>query len=155
MMNRKTSVSIASLITGILFLTTCTPMSCLEETNAFLKTTFYNNITGKVLPPDSLTLFGAGKDSAKLYNKAIKPTKVQFPLDVAAGSSTFIIKINGEVDTITITYSTYPHLISKECGYTFYHTIDTPAFTANIIKQIEIKKNTVTTLNEENIRIFY
>jgi hypothetical protein len=46
-------------------------------------------------------------------------------------------------------------MISKECGYTFYHTIEAPSFTTNIIDTVTVVKYTITTLSEENIRIYY
>ena len=56
--------------------------------------------------------------------------------------ATFVIKINGVTDTIEFQYSSYPHLISKECGYTFYHHLDTVTnFTKHIIKRYLYKQH--------------
>lgn len=156
MMKQRTFLFIASLLTGVIFfLTSCTPESCFEETNAFLKAYFYSSLTEKPAPPDSLTIYGINMSSAKIYNKAVKKQSALIPLNASTGSCTFIIRINGIKDTVTFTYSSFPHLISKECGYTFYHTVDTPVHTNNSIEKIIIRKNPVTILNEENIRIFY
>lgn len=146
------------LISPILFLyfiTSCTPESCFEETNAFVKASFYVNDTGKRVAPDSLTVFGLGIDTVMLYNKGTNIQPALLPLDASSGKSTFIIRINGITDTMSLTYNSFPHLISKECGYSFYHTIDTTSFTKNIIDTIRILNKNITTLNEENLRIYY
>jgi hypothetical protein len=145
----------------ILFLTllagvySCTPLSCFDETEAFMKASFYSNDTKKILAPDSLTMYGINMDSNTLYSKSVKVQPAYLPLNPSAQSCTMIIRINGINDTLDIRYSSYPHLISKECGVAFYHNIDTISHTTNIIDYIYISKGTITTINEENIRIFY
>jgi hypothetical protein len=137
----------------IIYLSSCAPGSCFEETECFLKASFYK---GTVLStPDSLTLYGLDMDSIIYAGKSgVQPALI--PLNSSAESSRFVIVINGITDTIEFRYSSYPHLISKECGYTFYHHLDSiPPFTKNIIKDIFLNNPTVTNLNEENIRIFY
>ena len=133
----------------------CTPGSCFEETNAFMKGTFYSSSSGKAATPDSLTMYGINISSVKLYKKATGVQPAYIPLDASAGSCTYIIRINGIQDTIKVLYTSFPHLISMECGYTFYHTIDSVWYTTNKIVDIIRKNDNVTTLKEENIRIFY
>ncbi len=142
-------------ITLILLFQACTPQSCFEETDAYVKASFFKDDTGLLTPPDSLTLYGIGMQSSRLYNKGSKIQPALFPLNAANGISIFIININGISDTLTFTYSSYPHLISKECGYAFYHKIDTPVVTNNLIKSVTLMKSNITTINEENIRINY
>ena len=67
----------------------------------------------------------------------------------------FIIRINGTDDTIEFRYSGYLHLISKECGYTWYYNLDTALHSFNIIDSLSFSKKTITTLSEENIQIYY
>ncbi len=146
------------LIPSILFLfffSSCTPGSCFEDTNAFVKVTFYISATGKRVAPDSLTVFGLGMDTTKLYNKEANIQPALLPLNADADNSVFIIKINGITDTMSFTYNNYPHLISKECGYSLYHTIDTPIVTKNKIVSVRILNRNITTINDENLRIYY
>jgi hypothetical protein len=154
---RKYYLEISSAILGSTFIimVACTPVACFDETNAFVKTSLYLNSTRKLLAPDSLTVYGINMDTSIIYNNSKNITKVLLPLNASADSCGFVIMINGVIDTITFSYSTYPILLSKECGYTFYHTIDTPLYSRNIIDTITVLKNTITTLNEENIRIYY
>lgn len=156
-MRRFIPGSLIIILSGfILFLLSCTPGSCFEETESYLKASFYSgDVTTKLSPPDSLTLYGLSRDSM-IYNKKTGIQPALIPLNSSTESCTFIIKINGVTDTIEFRYSSYPHLISKECGYTFYHHLDTlPIYTKNVIKDIYTGDKTITNLNVENIRIFY
>lgn len=155
MMKQRSLFFIASLFAGIIFfLISCTPESCYEETNAYIKIWFYST-AGTALPPDSLTVYGLNMSAQKIYDKVTKKQPALLPLNASSPRCTFIIKVNGIPDTVTFNYSSYPHLISKECGYTFYHTIDTPEYSRNKIKTLTVRKTTITTLSEENIRIYY
>jgi hypothetical protein len=134
----------------------CTPQSCFEQTNALVKATLYLNNKG-LLAPDSLTIYGLNMETNKLYDKSKSITIALLPLNASESHSTFIIKINGITDTLEFWYTSYPHLVSKECGYTFYHNLipDSTFYSNNIIDYVDIRNNNITTLNEENIRIFY
>jgi hypothetical protein len=144
------------LLSGILvLLSNCTPGSCFEETNAFVKATMYSTALSKAAAPDSITLYGAGLDTNMIYKKSAGVRQALMPLDASNPDCTFIIRINGVNDTIIFVYTSFIHLISKECGYTYYHTIDNPQYTRHIIDTIVVKKNTITTFNEENLRIYY
>jgi hypothetical protein len=147
---------IASAITVSLFLAySCTPGACFDEMNAFMKASLYRESTGIITPPDSLSLWGAGRDTSKIYD-AIKSLKqASFPLDDSSVKCKFTMKINGVYDTITVWYSTYPHLISKECGYIFYHDLDSIHTSNHKIVKLSITKNSITNQSEENIRIYY
>ena len=140
----------------ILFLVSCTPDSCFEETESYLKVSFYTgDITPVLQAPDTLTLYGLNQDSI-IYNKNVSVQPALIPLNASTDNCTFVIIINGVADTIEFQYSSYPHLISKECGYTFYHHLDTVKnYTKHAIKDIYTGNTTITNLNVENIRIFY
>jgi hypothetical protein len=145
----------AVVIAAILQTISCTPESCLEETIAEIKVPLYLSSTQTIQAPDSLTLYGINSGSGKIHNKATGVNKILLPLDPSAETCGFVIRINGTTDTLLIWYDSFIHLISKECGYTYYHTIDSLIYTKNIIDTIKIKNRSVTTINEENFRILY
>jgi hypothetical protein len=156
-MRRYIPGSLFIILSGfVLLLISCTPGSCFEETESYLKASFYSgDETKKLTAPDSLTIYGLN-DTNKVYNKATKIEHALLPLNASTPECTFIIKINGTTDTVKFTYSSYPHLLSKECGYTFYHQLDTVRnFSKHIIKDIYSGNLTINTQNVENIRIFY
>jgi hypothetical protein len=141
------------LLTGFL---SCTPLKCLDETEAYLKISFFKVSTEKLQAPDSLTVYGLNKASEKIYNKSTGVLQAHLPLNNSAEFSEFIIRINGISDTVKFIYSSFPHLISKECGYSFYHTLDTTRiYSKNEIKGMKVWNGNITNLNEENIRIYY
>jgi hypothetical protein len=114
----------------------------------------YQYTTKKKIAPDSLSVHGLNLDTA-LYKGEKNVQVARLPLNTSADTSVFVIKINNITDTLTFIYNSYPHLISKECGYTFYHDIEVPQKTHHNIDSISVIKSTITNLNEENIRIFY
>jgi hypothetical protein len=134
----------------------CTPLTCFEDTESFLKASLYNYTTQVKQPADSISLYGIGNENILMYKKAIKIQPVLFALNPSADTCKFAIKINDITDTITFSYTSFLHLISKECGYTYYYTLsEIPVFTNNAIDSVSITKGSITTLNEENIRIYY
>lgn len=163
-MRKFISGSLLIIVPGIImFLSSCTTGSCFEETECYVKASFYKTTTINAdslalsrTSPDSLALYGLNNDSI-IYNqsKSIQPALI--PLNASADSCTFVIEINGVYDTIEFRYANYLHLISKECGYTFYHHLDTiiPHEHFHAIKRIEYINKTITNLNAENIRIIY
>jgi hypothetical protein len=156
-MRRLIPLSLCIILTiSVLSLFSCALGSCFEETESYLKATFYVIEPNEAISaPDSLTMQGINNDSI-LYSKSVKITHALIPLNSSAESCKFIIKTKGITDTIQFRYSTYPHLISKECGYTYYHHLDTiPGFTKHAIKNITVTNTTITNLNAENIRIYY
>jgi|WetSurMetagenome_2_1015567.scaffolds.fasta_scaffold04350_2 hypothetical protein len=145
------------LLSGLFLITTsCDQEACFEETNAFLKASMYNYSTLKIKAPDSLSLFGLTKPEVKIYDKAKNITSTLMPLDCSKESCSYVIKINGVNDTITFIYTSSPHLISKSCGYTYYHTLNTAIdFSTNEIDSLGFTNNSITTFDAENIRIYY
>jgi hypothetical protein len=140
----------------LLFIVSCAQGSCFEETESYLKASFYDNETKKLTAPDSVTLYGLNIDTTWLYTNTTGVNTALIPLNASSESAVFIIKINGVTDTIEFRYNSYPHLISKECGYTFYHQLDSePRHTFNAIIDIYAGSKTITNENGENIRIFY
>lgn len=155
-MRRFIPKSLYVILSGIaLLLISCTQGSCFEETESFLKASFYSSTTKKIAAPANLTVSGVN-DTTKVYNKATKVSHANLPLNASEPSCSFIVIIDGVTDTVKFLYDTYPHLISKECGYTYYHTLDSASrSTFHAIDSIKIINKTITNLNVENIRIYY
>jgi len=142
---------VAAMVNTII---SCTPQACQDETLSFIKANFYKTSTGKIAAPDSVTLYGIGRDTAKIYEKKKSLQTALIPLDAAEYTSVFVLKINDITDTVTFKYSSYPHLVSKECGFTYFHILDTVYGTRDEI-DFTVKNKNITTFYDENIRIFY
>jgi hypothetical protein len=141
----------------ILFCLSCAPQTCYENTEAMVNASLYLKSSGKIQAPDSLTVYGVNMETNKLLDKIKGVKVVNLPLDAAATSCIYVIRINDTNDTVRFVYDSFPHLISKECGYTFYHNLvpDSLTYTKHKIVSISVSKSSITTTNEENIRIYY
>jgi hypothetical protein len=153
-MKHKGLFSLFSIAMLILMVSQCAPLPCVEETDAKVKANFFTTGTGTAITADSVTLYGLGMDTSKVYDKATNLKSISFPLNSATDSCTFFIKLNNLTDTVTFYYTNYTRLISKECGYTFYHSLDSIKHKKEVLDYNIINRN-ITTVNEENIRIFY
>jgi hypothetical protein len=138
-----------------LFIFSCTPQPCSENTESYLKASLYDKETNGLRAANSLTMYAINIDTAKIYDNAPEIQPVLIPLNASTDNCTFIITMNGVTDTLEFWYNSFPSLVSKECGYTFFHSLDSLEFTNNLIDTILIYNNRITTTNEDNIRIFY
>jgi hypothetical protein len=155
-MKRSLTGFIVITISGLsLILNSCLEEACIEETNAYVKAGLYSYSTKNPVVPDSLTLYGINMQTYKIYDKAKITPPLLIPLKDSADYSTLIIKINGVSDTLKFTYWSFPHLVTKECGYSMYHTVDTVYHTSHTIDSISKIDENITTTNAENIRIYY
>ena len=137
-----------------LLLTSCSDIGCADATEAYVKVSFYNYDTKLSASPDSITLYGVG-NSMKIYNNQRVTPPMIMPLKNYDNETEFIIRINGTADTIRFVHSNFPHLISKECGYSMFHTIDAVYYTVNEIDSIAVTNNEVSLKNIQNVAIFY
>ncbi len=68
------------LIIILVHLFSCSPGSCLDETESMVKATFYSKETLKAVAPDSVTLYGVNMDTLLIYDKIREFTKCRIPL---------------------------------------------------------------------------
>jgi hypothetical protein len=150
----KLVLIILIIITPLVFCT-CSVGTCFDETESMVKADFYNMESGSTTKADSLTLYGVGMDTLTIYNKSLNLNRAEMPLYAEVQECSLVARLNGVNDTLTFRYSSSFNLISKECGYTYYFSLDTVLTTGNIIDSVAITKKTITTLDEENIRIYF
>ncbi len=144
-----------SLILLLIFnLQFCAPLPCTQETVATVKAFFYRTGTGNPIVADTVTLYGIGRDTSKIYDRQTGLSSINFPLDAGSDSCSFFLQLNMLADTVTFYYSDFPHLVSKECGYTYYYILTSITHKKPVLDYI-IQNQTITTVNEENVRIFY
>jgi Family of unknown function (DUF6452) len=153
-MKYRTAIIFILILLVVLIISRCAPQPCSLVTDAMIKASFYKTGSDSVRTADSVTIYGIGNDTVKVYDKATSLSTITIPLDSDTDSCSFFIKLNALADTVTFYYTNYPTLISKECGYTYYHILDSIKHAKSIL-QYNIMNHNVTTVNEENIRIFY
>ena len=133
-----------------LVLISCSGDECLEDTRVNMRVSFYNYEDKTKSSPESVTLYGIDNEEAiKVTSPAL------FPLKNSDTETGFIITINGTTDTIWFLHSNSLHFISKECGYTMYHSIDTVYFTTNEIDSISLINKDITLRKTEHVEIYY
>lgn len=102
---------------------------------------------------DSVSVWGLNNDSILVSNA--KKNKLELPLSILQGSSTFVFKIKSTYDTVAIFHSNTPYLISKQCGYSYEQVIDTIVYTQHALSKITWKVPEADKNDKENIEIFY
>jgi hypothetical protein len=148
--------NLLSLLSGIILLqVSCTQESCYEETVPLMVATFYRTGSDEIRTADSVTVYGIGMENSRLYNNTKNVTYLELPLNASTDGCGFVMKINGITDTVRFIYKNYAHLISEECGITFFHTLESYEVTGNRVDTIIFRNSNITTTYEENIRIFY
>jgi len=148
--------TIAFLFTACfaILLTSCVDAECVDEMAAYMKVSFYSYEDKKTSSPESITLYGVGSDN-KIYDNQKITLPALIPLKNYDNETEFIIEINGTTDTIRFVHSNSLSLISRECGYSMFHTIDTVYFTVNEIDSIAVTNKDITLKNIENVAIYY
>ncbi len=157
-MMRKTilqSLLLLMLSGSFLTLISCSQDACLEDTIPLLKATFYQTGSDIIRVPDSITVYGIGKENSKIYNKATGVSLIELPLDGSSEGCGFVMKINNVTDTVRFTYSNYPHIISRACGIVFFHNLSSYKVSGSEVDTIIFRNSNITTSDEENIRIFF
>jgi hypothetical protein len=158
------------LILSALFNFSCvTDESCTQITYVKLTAGIYHvvpndttNINAMIpLIIDSLTVQGLRIDSTGhyqlvdsiLYNRQSE-SSINLPLNNFKPKSTFKIKFNTILDTMTIFHANLNDYLSLECGCIVTHSIDSVNITKHYIDSVRIKIRDVNTTNAENIRLY-
>ena len=155
---------------------TCTQSKNVKLTVGFYHVS-YNDLTKantfSALSIDSLTIQGMKIDTLTgqfhlvdsiLYNNQKKVSTIDLPLNNLllksntskkfSTQSTFKIKFNTTVDTMTIYHTNLNDYLSLECGCIVTHSIDTVIMTNHFIDSVRIKIHDVNTINAENISLY-
>lgn len=144
---------------------TCTQTKYVKLTANFYHVVYNDTTkihTTTALGIDSLTVQGLKLDTitgqyhlvdSLIYNKKPAST-INLPLNNFAKSSTFKIKFNTIIDTMTIYHAYMNDYLSLECGCIITHSIDTVITTHHYIDSVKIRIHDVNTINAENIRLY-
>lgn len=108
---------------------------------------FVGQITMRVVRPQG--------DSVVLNRKA-NTHEVTFPLSYVHATDTFILDYDGVVcDSIFVTHTNTPTLVSVDCGVAMFHTITSVSSTCYEIDSIILKSSDVDYDERENIQVVY
>ena len=121
----------------------CSVQPCYEETNPLMNTVLLASGTGEIATADSLRVRGVSATDTVEFVDTRNATSFSLPLDPASDLSLFYITVNGIHDTAVIYYTRLPHLVSPECGYTFFTSVTGVSTTHNIIDTLIIENSKV------------
>jgi len=142
------------LFIAVILISACSSEGCYEDTEANLSIHLRETDAETIAEIDSITIFGIGPEDSLLYNNT-SVKSVTLPLYGAEDYTDFVV-INGLIsDTIRIWYSSSLTFISKACGYSYLHDIESVEHTKHRIDTVLIINKSVSTEDEENLRTFF
>jgi hypothetical protein len=155
-MNSVRTISLLAVAAVIsLIVASCSSKVCYDETDPEMNVLMLADGTGTALEADSLRVTGIVSLELTEFVEETDISTFSLPLDPTSDVSTFFIKINDITDTVTITYSRMPHLVSPECGYTIVSDITGLTSTQNIIDTLIVENKSVNLDGKTNLRLFY
>ena len=155
------------LATAALFLTGCNGNDCPLNNTVRLICGFYNTADGSELAiPDTLTI--SVRDSV-ILNHSTDTHTVSLPMSYAADADTLVFlytSADSEAslsDTLIVSKTNEPHIVSLECGTSVFHVISavshsrrTPDETSHYaIDSIAVNNSNVNFDGQENLKIYY
>ena len=157
---RHIALPIAILLI-ILGMTACSSEDCPINNTVQGKMVFYNSLGDAVSINAmlSMTVVRPQSDSG-ILNKKMNATDVAFPLSYTNETDTFIYcyDLNGTLvtyDTLYISHTNTPTLVSVDCGTAMFHTITAVSSTHTLIDTLIIKSPEVNYDERENIQVIY
>lgn len=145
----------------------CNANDCPLNNTVRLVCGFYNSANDStVAVGDTLTI--SVRDSV-ILNRSTATATVSLPMSYAAPADTLVFRYTpagsetGITDTLIVSKTNEPHIVSLECGTSVYHTITavshshrTPDATFQYaIDSVAVTKSEVNFDAQENIKIYY
>jgi hypothetical protein len=142
-------------------MTACSSEDCPINNTVQGKMVFYNSLGDAVSINAmlSMTVVRPQGDSV-ILNKKMNATDVAFPLSYTNETDTLIYwyDLNGTLvtyDTLYISHTNTPTLVSVDCGTAMFHTITAVSSTHTLIDTLIIKSPEVNYDERENIQVIY
>lgn len=151
--------TILGLFAVSLLLGACEESSCDTSTRTAIQLTFYTRTTDSIPRDTAKTLeieaiYGIGKEDSLLYEGASLQS-VTLPLPLQGDSCQFVIEYPENSDTLTLVFNRQLRYISRGCGFVTWFDITDASVTRNAVKSMNILEPSVTTSNEENIKLYF
>lgn len=139
-------------------MTACSGEDCPINNVVQGKMVFYNNLGDAVSINGTLTISVVRpQGDSVILNQMSNAYEVNFPLSYTQETDTLIFSFNGDVisDSLFISHTNVPTLVSVECGTAMFHTLTAVSSTHNVIDTLIIKSPEVNYDERENIQIIY
>lgn len=148
---RKTRLSLTASSLLWLLLTTallpaCQSKGCYEETDVYVRCTFYWDTEATAVAIDSLSVWGVGSDSLLYDNSNV--SLLELELNPNATTSRFVVQAVANnyafLDTLTFLHTNNPWFESLDCDCMMFSTLDTCLTTGRIFKSATLPQRSVT-----------
>ncbi len=117
---------------------------------AFLQASFLNSSNKQAISP-SVTIWGIGLENLWVKDSVIQ--EIIFPLTTKE-STTYQIKFDSKIDTITFIHQTSQKYASMETGFYYEYKLKSIEYTKHRIDSIQIIDSLVTQKWHENITLY-
>ena len=157
MLHRRYLASLLSAFLVAIGLASCSSDDCPINNTVMGKLAFYETngatvsyagvLTARVVRPQG--------DSVVL-NQKTGASSVLFPLSYMHTTDTLILDYDGSAyDSLYITHTNTPTLVSLDCGTAMFHTITSVSSTHQLIDTLILKSSEVNYDERENIQVIY
>ena len=154
---KQLAYQLTGLVIFVIALAACSTGACFENIEPKVVVHIYSEATGALKKCDSIKVIGVSETGDTLLVDETSVSNFSFSIDPMNNESTLYFLLDDLRDTVTLTYSNYPHIISPECGYTIYSDILTVTFPSeqHKIDTIRIENKSVTLDGERNLLLVY
>ena len=136
----------------------CSGEDCPINNTVAGKMQFYNQLGDAVAINGTLTVSAVRPQGDYVFlNLQPNASEVKFPLSYTHSTDTLIFDYNQGVvyDTLYISHTNIPTLVSVDCGTAIFHTITAAHSTHNVIDTLIIQSAKVDYDERENIQVIY
>ena len=156
--HRWQGYTILAMIMTSLFISSCTDDEVCEEATAnALRLGFY--IAGQEVETpasvNALSIHALGVPDSLIYDTVNNVSRVELPLNPLSDACGFVFVFGWQSDTIWIDYERETHLISVECGFTMFYTLQQIEYSTHFIISLETADPNVTNTLNEHIKVYF
>lgn len=155
---QHTAYRLLVLLLVITGMTACSSEDCPINNTVRGKMMFYNNLGDAVSINGTLTVSVVRpQGDTVVLNQMANAHEVSFPLSYTHETDTFIFDYNNGLlyDSLYISHTNVPTLVSVDCGTAMFHTITAISSTHYAIDTLIIKSSDVNYDERENIQVIY
>lgn len=155
---RYTTCRLILLLLVIIGMSACSSEDCPINNTVAGKMLFYNHLDDAVAINGTLTVSVVRpQGDSVVLNQKSNATELSFPLSYTHKTDTLIFEYNGGIayDSLYISHTNVPTLVSVDCGMAMFHTITAASSTHHVIDTLIIKSPEVNYDERENIQVIY
>ena len=154
---QRIATPIAALLV-ILVMTTCSGDDCPINNTVLGKMAFYNTLDDAVEITGTLTMSAVRpQGDSVILNRKSRASEVTFPLSYTNETDTFVFCYDFAdlvlYDTLYISHTNTPTLVSIDCGTAMFHTLTVASSTHTLIDTLIIKSTEIDYDERENIQV--